>query len=189
MNIWRLAYIFSVHVFDKSILWIKLKWRRNECLHFSKVYAIFLSSWTLIWHISVYWSPDTMCGSRNLLQVVVVVVVGGQPWRPENSQNNIVIVSNWFYRGGPVDLLQRKLNFSKDPEGVQHFLHFGWGGGGSQMLISIGTHTTFDFLGSWGVETPIPLWIRTWKNAVSILHNSMNYISLESFFYLDFIYI
>ena len=28
-----------------------------------------------------------------------------------------------------MDLLQRKLNFSKDPDGVQHFLHFRGGGG------------------------------------------------------------
>ena len=35
-------------------------------------------------------------------------------------------------------LIQRKLYFSKDPEGVQHFP----GGGGVQMLISIETHIT-----------------------------------------------
>ena len=59
------------------------------------------------------------------------------------------------YRGGPLDLCQRKLYFSKDPEGAQHFPHFFFLGG-VQMLISIETHTTFDFLGSWGVWTPIP---------------------------------
>ena len=47
-------------------------------------------------------------------------------------------------------LLQRKLNFSKDPEGVQHFPG-GRGvptfsrGGGVQMLISIETYITCDF--------------------------------------------
>ena len=33
------------------------------------------------------------------------------------------------YRGDPMVLLQRKLDFSKDPEGVQHFL---WGVGGGE---------------------------------------------------------
>ena len=46
-------------------------------------------------------------------------------------------------------LLQRKLYFSKDPEGVQHFPggsnFFQGGGGGVQMLISIQTHITCDF--------------------------------------------
>ena len=52
-------------------------------------------------------------------------------------------------------LLQRKLYFSKDPEGVQHFL-----GGpassrreGVQILISIEPHITCDFP---GVLTPYP---------------------------------
>ena len=50
-------------------------------------------------------------------------------------------------------LLHRKLNFHKDPEGVQHFPGGGGGGGvsnffqgeGVQMLISIETHITCDF--------------------------------------------
>ena len=56
-------------------------------------------------------------------------------------------------------LLQRKLYFSKDPEGVQHFP--GGGGvvqlfpGGVQMLISIETHITCDFP-EGRVRTPIP---------------------------------
>ena len=50
--------------------------------------------------------------------------------------------------------LQRKLYFSKDPEGVQHFP--GGGGGGGQVLISIETHKTFDFPGGGGVRTPYP---------------------------------
>ena len=56
-------------------------------------------------------------------------------------------------------LLQRKLNFSKDPEGLQHFpgdvqlLQ----GGGVQMLISIVTHITCDFPGGGsGSSTPPP---------------------------------
>ena len=55
-------------------------------------------------------------------------------------------------------LLQRKLYFSKDPEGVQHFSggsNFFQGGGGVQMLISIETHITCDFAGG-GVWTPVP---------------------------------
>ena len=47
-------------------------------------------------------------------------------------------------------LLQRKLYFSKDPEGVQHFPV---GGGGVQILISIEPHLTCDFRGR-GVRTP-----------------------------------
>ena len=46
-------------------------------------------------------------------------------------------------------LLQRKLYFFKDPEGVQHFPGGGGlfqGGGGVQMLISIETHITFKLL-------------------------------------------
>ena len=62
-------------------------------------------------------------------------------------------------------LLQRKLYFSKDPEGVQHFPEgggvqlFSRGGGGVQMLISIETHITCDFPG--GPDPLSPLWIRT----------------------------
>ena len=47
-------------------------------------------------------------------------------------------------------LLQRKLYFSKDPEGVQHFpggVQLFFRGGGVQMLISIETHITCDFPG------------------------------------------
>ena len=60
-----------------------------------------------------------------------------------------------FYRGGPMVLLQRKLHFSKDPEGVQHFP-----GGPTfpgvevQTLISIETHPG-------GLDLLSPLWIRT----------------------------
>ena len=68
-------------------------------------------------------------------------------------------------------LLQRKLCFSKDPEGVQHFpgggggvqlLPGGGGGGGGgvrgvQMLISIEPHITCDFPGGGGFQTPYPL--------------------------------
>ena len=46
-------------------------------------------------------------------------------------------------------LSQGKLYFSKDPEGVQHFL----GGGGVQMLISIEIHITCDFPRGGGVHT------------------------------------
>ena len=54
-----------------------------------------------------------------------------------------------------ITLQQRKLYFSKDPEGVQLSTGGGGGGGGSnffqgagvQMLISIETHITCDFPG------------------------------------------
>ena len=53
-------------------------------------------------------------------------------------------------------LSQRKLYFSKDPEGVQLFP----GGSnffqGVQMLISIETHIACDFPGGGGVQTSIP---------------------------------
>ena len=47
-------------------------------------------------------------------------------------------------------LLQRKLYFSKDPEGVQLFP----GGGGVQMLISLETYITCHFPA--GVRNPYP---------------------------------
>ena len=62
-------------------------------------------------------------------------------------------------------LLQRKLYFSKDPKGVQHFPVRGGGpassrGEGVQILISIEPHITCDFRGG-GSEPPSPIWIRT----------------------------
>ena len=57
-------------------------------------------------------------------------------------------------------LLQRKLYFPKDPEGLQHIpggsnFFQGGGGGGFQMLISIETHITCDFPGSvWTCYRP-----------------------------------
>ena len=50
-------------------------------------------------------------------------------------------------------LLQRKLYFSKDPEGVQIFpggIKLFPGGGGVEILISIETHITCDFPGGGG---------------------------------------
>ena len=55
-------------------------------------------------------------------------------------------------------LMQRKLYFPKDPEGVQHFPEVG---GGVQMLISIETHITCDFPGGSTDPLSTPLWIRT----------------------------
>ena len=53
---------------------------------------------------------------------------GIQVRRPENSLDNVFFFVNsnseFFFtvnRGGPMVLLQRKLYFSKDPEGVQLF--------------------------------------------------------------------
>ena len=55
-------------------------------------------------------------------------------------------------------LLQRKLYFTKDPEGVQHFPV----GGGVQIHISIEPHITCDFPGGGGGPDPLtPLWIST----------------------------
>ena len=47
-------------------------------------------------------------------------------------------------------LLQRKLYFSKDPEGVQHFQGGSTFSRGIQMLISIEAHITCDFPGGGG---------------------------------------
>ena len=57
-------------------------------------------------------------------------------------------------------LLQRKLYFSKDPEGVQHFPGVQlFPGGGVQMLIFIETHITCDFPGGgrglYPLSTPL----------------------------------
>ena len=60
-------------------------------------------------------------------------------------------------------LQQRKLSFSKDPEGVQHIPGgptFSRGGGEVLMLISIETHITCAF-SEEGCGSPPPLWIRT----------------------------
>ena len=63
-------------------------------------------------------------------------------------------------------LLQRKLYFLKDLEGVQHFPRGGdptFSSGGVPMLIAIETHITCDFPwggGCWS-GLPIPLWIST----------------------------
>ena len=86
--------------------------------------------------------------------------------RPENSLNNffsfLFIALNLFYslQRGPIVLFRRKLYFSKEQEGVQHFPGggvqlFPWGGGagGVQRLISRETNITCDFQGE-GVRTP-----------------------------------
>ena len=52
-------------------------------------------------------------------------------------------------------LLQRKVYFPKDPEGVQYFPGGPTFSRGVQMLISLETHLTCDFPGE-GVRTPIP---------------------------------
>ena len=51
-----------------------------------------------------------------------------------------------------MDLLQRELYFSKDPEGGPTFSRVG--GGSNQMLISIETHITWDFPGGSGPLSP-----------------------------------
>ena len=56
-------------------------------------------------------------------------------------------------------ILQRKLYFSKDPEGVQHFpggrSFFFQGGGPTFLLNPIETHIVCDFPGGGGVADPL----------------------------------
>ena len=60
-------------------------------------------------------------------------------WQGGGSRLRRFLVLSLFYRGGgAMVLLQRKLYFPKDPEGVQHFQGRSiQGGGGVQMLIAI----------------------------------------------------
>ena len=68
---------------------------------------------------------------------------GGRPGGKENSLDNgfFFLSATYFtaYRGGPMVLLQRKLYFSKDPEGVHHVP----GGGGVQLFPGWGPNTNF----------------------------------------------
>ena len=60
-------------------------------------------------------------------------------------------------------LLQRKLYFFTDPEGVQYFPRGSNFIQGVQMLISIETNITCDFPGGGGQYPLYPLWILTCK--------------------------
>ena len=116
-----------------------------------------------------------MCGSRNFFT-----------WGSRSDGQKTVWTFFFFYlvlylitvyRGGPIVLLHRKLYFSKDPEGVQHFPvgnYFQWGGGGVHMLSSIETHITCNFPGGSGPPNPPPppLCIRTWLYFFQILKNN-----------------
>ena len=80
---------------------------------------------------------------------------GVQARRPENSLDNVfILILNFFtvYRGGPMVLLQSKLYFSRDPEGVQHFP----GGGGGPKFSRGKMHLTCDFPGGYGPPFPPP---------------------------------
>ena len=78
--------------------------------------------------------------------------VGVQDRRPEIRLNEcfspqlILQFTEW----GPMVLSQRKLYFSKDPEGVQHIPGGPTLSREAQMLISIETHITCDFPGVGG---------------------------------------
>ena len=90
---------------------------------------------------------------------------GGGGWfqarRPDNSMDNVCFSPQFILQstegggGWSNDFLQRKLYFSKDPEGVQHFPGVQLFPGGIQMLISIETHITCEFPGG-GSGPPIP---------------------------------
>ena len=73
------------------------------------------------------------------------------------------------YRGDPMVLLQRKLYFPKDPEGVQHFLGWGGptfsrgGGGGGGGPNANFCRNTYNLVIFQEVQTPYPpIWSRTW---------------------------
>ena len=77
---------------------------------------------------------------------------GGGGSRPDDQKTVwtaflFVLVLNLFYslQRGPMVLLKRKLYFSKDPEGVQHFP-----GGGGATFSAKETHVTCDFPGVSG---------------------------------------
>ena len=71
---------------------------------------------------------------------------GGGPG-PTTRKQSGQLVLNLFYslQRGPMVLLKRKLYFSKDPEGVQHFP-----GGGGATFSAKETHVTCDFPGVSG---------------------------------------
>ena len=103
---------------------------------------------------------NNMRGSRNFVR-------GVQARQPKNSLDDFLCVffqsSTYFtvYIGGPMVLLQRKLYFSKDPEGVQHFPGGGsniFRGGGGGPNAAIETHIACDFRGGGGGGSgpPIP---------------------------------
>ena len=128
-----------------------------------------------------------MRGSMNFCQ-------GGgvQARRPENSMNNVFLfffspqlILFYSLQRGPMVLLQRKLFFSQDPEGVQHLpgggSNFFQRGGEVQVLISKETHITCDFQGGGGVgSNPLsPLWIRTWPRKMKYLRGIINLVKIS----------
>ena len=116
---------------------------------------------------------NSMRGSRNFCQG------GSRPDGQKTAWTTFFSVcffwsSTYFtvYRRGPMVILQRKLYFSKDPEGVEHFpggpaSSAGRGGGPSAYLY----RTPYNLWFSRGSGTPIPpppppsLWIRTWSGS------------------------
>ena len=48
------------------------------------------------------------------------------------------------------------------------------------MLISIETHITCDFPGGGGSGPPIPLWICTWKQSVTVRHQIGKKAAIEN---------
>ena len=80
-----------------------------------------------------------------------IFVRGSRPDGQKTAWTTLFIFksSTYFtvYREGLLVLFQRKLYFTKDPEGVQHFPGGSslFQGGGVQMLISVKTHITCDF--------------------------------------------
>ena len=82
-----------------------------------------------------------------------------QARRPENSLDNVFLLFNLFYsllQRGSNGFITEKTVLFQGSIGVQHFPG---GGGGVQMLISIETHITCDFVGAGGPDQlpPPPL--------------------------------
>ena len=91
----------------------------------------------------------------------------GPTVRKQSGQRFFFLVLNLFYslqRGSNGFITERKLYFSKDPEGVQHFPGGGGGGGGSNANLNR-NHITCDFHG--GPDPLSPLWIHTCRASIS----------------------
>ena len=66
------------------------------------------------------WLQRKLLQNHARIQVFFQAGGGGGTWPTARNEQRIFLSSTYFtvYRGGPMVWLQRKLYFSKDPEGV-----------------------------------------------------------------------